>query len=181
MIAVLFDTETTGLTQNRVVKIDKQPHVLELYACKANLDTGEVLAEIDHLIRPPTEESIDLKVAEKSHGIKWDMVKDKPTFAEIADEAIQFLGSCDTVIAHNLSFDMEVIEIEAQRLGMKTMWPRRKLCTVEATVYIKGYRLNLSDLYEMLFKEKFAGAHRAKVDVMALLRCCVELRSRGVL
>jgi hypothetical protein len=59
-------------------------------------------------------------------------------------------------------------------------WPRR-ICTVEQTQHIKGFRLNLSGLHEFLFGEKFSGAHRAKVDVAALVRCSSEMFKREML
>jgi hypothetical protein len=76
---------------------------------------------------------------------------------------------------------MEMVDIEFERLGRKAPWPPRKVCTVEATVHLLGYRLSLQNLHKHLFGENFDEAHRAKVDVEALVRCCVELRKREVI
>jgi DNA polymerase III epsilon subunit-like protein len=178
MIATIFDTETTNLIDNHVVKMDRQPYLLEFYGCHVDLRTGETLRELEHLIRPPEEKCIDVVIAKKSHGITWDLVKDKPEFKEVADEIIQFIGVEDTIIAHNLAFDMEMMDIEAERLGSKIEWPERKICTIEQTTWLKGKWLSLEDLHEHLFGMKFMGAHRAKTDVLALVRCCIEMYRR---
>ena len=79
-----------------------------------------------------------------------------------------------------MSFDQEMIDIEAERLGQILRW-QRLVCTVEQTVHLRGHRLSLSLLHQHLFDEPFAGAHRAKVDVAALIRCSVELHKRRVI
>jgi hypothetical protein len=53
------------------------------------------------------------------------------------------------------------------------------ICTIEQSVHYTGYRMNLGDLHQHLLGEKFSGAHRAREDVEALLRVCVEMRLRG--
>jgi DNA polymerase III subunit epsilon len=175
MKVVIFDSETSGFIDNHVVKLKDQPFVIELYACKSDLDTGEILKELDMLVKPPIE--ITPKITEIT-GITNEMVLDAKTFLEISDEVREFIENGEMIIAHNLSYDKEMIDIEFERLGQKINWPKL-CCTVEQTAWVKGYRLNLGALHEFLFGEKFEGAHRAKTDVMALLRCCVELRKRN--
>jgi len=178
MIALLFDTETTGLLENHTMRIDRLPHVIEYYSCLADLDTGDVLEEIDLLVRPPIKISDEITGIT---GISNEMVEAAPPFSEVAPRIKLSLEAAPIVVAHNLSFDMEMITVEMERIGDKIKWPRRRLCTVEQTIHLLGYRLNLSGLHMHLFNEEFKGAHRAKVDVTALLRCCVELRKRNVI
>lgn len=178
MKAILLDTETTGLIENRVLALSKQPEIIELYACRADLSTGAVEAEFNRLICPK-----DGVVPEKITtitGITTDMIVNAPRFAAVADEFTDFLAG-EAVIAHNLSFDREMIEIEFARMGREVPWPGRMICTVEATIHFRGYRLNLSSLHSYLFHQEFKGAHRARSDVMALLRCASELYARGEL
>lgn len=175
MIAFLVDTETTGLIDNRTLPLSSQPHVTEFYGCLADLETGEVLSEVEHLIRPPIAISEEIT---RITGITDELLKDAPRFMDVADEIISAIEAAPLVVAHNLSFDREMIDIEAERLGRKIAWPRL-LCTVEATCHLKGFRLNLQGLHEHLFGEPFANAHRARNDVVALLRVCVELHRLG--
>jgi hypothetical protein len=151
--AFLFDTETTGLIGNHKLPLDKQPSVVEFYGCLADLATGEVIEA---------------------------MVEQSPPFAAIAETVKLHIERAPVVIAHNLSFDVEMIDLEMERLSTPIVWPR-KLCTVEQTIHLRRHRLKQSQLYQMLFNETFEGAHRAKADVLALLRICVELHKRRII
>jgi len=175
MIALLFDTETTGLIDSHLIPLKRQPHVIEFYGCVADLATGEVQQELDLLIKPPVPVSAEIT---RITGLDDASLKDAPAFFEAASSIFSMVESAPLVLAHNLSFDREMLDLEADRLSRKIAWPRL-LCTVEATVHIKGFRLNLTGLHEHLFGEGFPAAHRAKNDVMAMLRCAVELHRLG--
>lgn len=177
-IAVIFDTETTGLVQNRTIPLEKQPEVIEFYACAADLISGKIKDEVNLLIRP-AKMPIPPEIT-KITGITTEMLMEQSPFATHADLIFSVLETAPYVIAHNASFDRDMIEIEAARLGRTIAWPR-VVCTVEQTIAMKGFRLNLSGLHEHLFGEAFKGAHRAREDVAALLRCAVELKRRDVL
>jgi DNA polymerase III epsilon subunit-like protein len=85
------------------------------------------------------------------------------------------------VAAHNFSFDRDVLDVEASRIKRRIRWPRRTICTVEQTSHLKGIRLDLSSLHEMLTGEKFVDAHRADADTMALARCLIAMRKKDML
>lgn len=175
MIALLFDVESTGLIDNHVIPLDRQPSIIEWYSCLANLDTGEVLSELDLLIRPPTPVSAEIT---KITHITNEMLTDKPSFIEAAPQIMSAVLGAPLVIAHNCSFDVEMAQLEFERIGLNLVWPPL-LCTVEQTVHLKGFRLSLTALHEHLFGEPFPEAHRAKSDTQALLRCAVELHKRN--
>jgi len=177
MIALLYDTETTGLISNHTVKMTHQPHVIEFYGCLANLKNGRVIKDLNLLIKPPIHIEIEIT---NITTITDDLVKDAPSFAQVSTEIFSFLESAPLLIAHNASYDKEIMDLEAERLKRTIKWPRM-LCTVEQTVSLKGIRLSLSELHKLLFGAPHAGAHRAKADVDALLRCCVELTKRDIL
>lgn len=177
-LAVLFDTETTGLVENRTVPLDKQPEVIEFYACAADLKTGTIKAEVEMLIKP-SRLPLPPKITQIT-GITDEMLEDKSPFSSFAPSIKKLIAGAPLMIAHNVRFDMDMVEIEFDRLEEKIVWPRM-LCTVEQTVHIKSHRLNMGALYQYLFNENFKGAHRAKADVAGLLRCCVELHKRGML
>lgn len=183
MRALIFDTETSGLVRNRTLKLEKQPSIIEFYACLADLKTGKITKELDTFIKPQrplldTPPPGERRTLTEITGITNEMLQDAPTFADKADEIRKLIEKAPCVIAHNASFDQEMCNIEFERLGQTVKWPR-VLCSVEATIAIKGFRLNLLGLHEELFGEPFTGAHRAKQDVLCLLRCCVELHKRG--
>jgi len=178
MIVTLFDTETTGLIDNRTMPLKKQPYIIEWYSCVGDLSTGEVISELDMLIKPPipiSEESV------KITGITDAMVENAPMFPAVAQQIKEAMENGPQAMAHNASYDIEMLDIEFERLGQTVHWPRRPICTVEATVHLKGFRLNLAGLHEYLFGKGFPEAHRAKNDVMALFRCACELYKRDEL
>jgi DNA polymerase III alpha subunit (gram-positive type) len=178
MLALLYDTETTGLISNHTIKLTHQPHIIEFYGCVADLKSGEVIREVHHLIKPPIE--IDQEIIDIT-TITNDDVSKSPSFDKVSGEIFKFIEEAPILIAHNASFDKEIMDLEAERLKRTINWPRKILCTVEQTIALKGMRLTLSDLHNFLFGETFSGAHRANVDVKALLRCCVELHKRDII
>lgn len=175
MKALCFDTETSGLVFNRSLKIDRQPHIIEFYGCIVDFRTGEIERELDLLIRPPLKLTKEIIKITK---ITDEMLQDAPVFSQVADDIAKMIEGAELVIAHNASFDQEITDIEFERLGKTIQWPKL-LCTVEATVHLNGFRLSLTALHEKLFGKPFPEAHRAKHDVQALTRCCVELYKRG--
>lgn len=175
MIMMAFDTETTGLTSNRLTRLDLQPEVIEFAGVVFNADTEEVLDQLDFLCKP--SRSIPEKVTSMT-GISDADVADQPPFSTFADQCFSFIERQPIVTAHNLSFDMEILDLEADRLGRKIAWPRG-ICTVEQSMHITGFRIKLGDLHERLVGERFKDAHRAIADVMGLVRVCCALRKRG--
>jgi DNA polymerase III epsilon subunit-like protein len=177
MIALIIDTETSGLISNHAIKLDKQPEVIEYFSVLTNLATGERLREFETLIKP--NNPVDAVITEIT-GIENNMLTNAQPFAELAEAIKTDIESSPVVIAQNMSFDAEMLDIEFERLGMKINWPR-KICTVEATLHFKGHRLKQMQLYEYLFNETFKDAHRARNDCLALERICIELFKRGEL
>lgn len=172
---IIFDTETSGLVDNHLTPQERQPEIIELCAIDVDLATGEILSEFNELIKPARPISDEIT---KITHITNEMLKDKPPFSFFKDDIKQRFEKANGVLAHNLSFDMELMNIEYERLGDKLIWPRRRVCSVEQTVHLRGFRLSLTMLHELLFNERFPEAHRAKTDVMALVRCAVELHKR---
>lgn len=177
MIGLIIDTETSGLISNHSIKLDKQPEVIEYFGVLTNLATGERLSEFESLIKP--KNPVSQEIIEIT-GIDNEMLKDAPPFAAVADAIQRQIENAPVVIAQNMSFDAEMIDTEFERLGKILKWPR-KICTVESTLFLKGYRLKQMQLYELLFNETFKDAHRARPDCEALERICVELFARGEL
>lgn len=175
MKAFIFDTETTDLINSGLLKIDQKPSIIEFYGERVDLETGVTELEVERLFKPPKPITEEIT---KITNITNKMVEDAPPFAVHANEIRKAIEESEVVIAHNVSFDREAVDIEFERLAMEVKWPRL-ICTVEATICIKGFRLNLTALHQELFGEPFSGAHRARQDVAALRRCVLELYKKG--
>lgn len=185
-LAFVYDTETTGLIENRSMPLDRLPEVIEFYGETIDLNSGRKLDEYHTLIKPAKPLSpmpVDFKSKKTITditGITNEMLKNAPLFKGVSEKIFSLIESAPLVIAQNASFDRDMLDIEAERLSLRIEWPP-VICSIEQTVHLKGYRLGLGALHELLFGKTFSGAHRAKADVEALSRCCVELAKRGEL
>lgn len=174
MRTLIFDTETTDLVKNELMPLEKQPHVIEAFAL--SFIDGVEKEAFHYLFNP------GFKISEtitKITGITNDILVGQHMFADRAALLAGLISSHDEVVAHNLAFDKAMMNIEFRRCGMTVNWPEG-ICTVEATEYMKGHRLNLAGLHETLFGEEFDGAHRAENDVRALARCFWKLREMEI-
>lgn len=176
MFIAAFDTETTGLIDNHTVKLDKQPEIIEIYACIFNDKDGKIKHEYNTFIKPKVPITPEIT---KITGITNAMVKDANAYPYYAKHIRQLLNDAPVLTGHNLSFDIEMLSIEDERCKLPALKVNRQICTVEQTVHLRGMRLSLSNLHQYLFNEPFEGAHRAKVDVHAQVRCYMELKKRG--
>jgi DNA polymerase III alpha subunit (gram-positive type) len=177
MIVCVFDTETTGLIENHTKKLKDQPEVIEFAAAWADWDRLDVLVDqYSVLIRPSKSLPDQVRLITKLSDAD---LASCPAFKDVHEQISKVLTGVEIVCAHNLSFDMEMIDIEYERLGRKVAWPPTKICTVEQTIHIDGNRTKLDDLYMLLTGQQHVGAHRAMADVLATLACLREIRARG--
>lgn len=179
---LIFDTETTDLISNSLRPIDKQPRIIEFFGLM--LDDQKDWEEVSTLHKLLNPGVVIPDVITKITGLDAETIKNAEKFDSFANELAEFINKADVIVAHNLSYDISVVNFEFARIEKKDklpqwFWPRKKICTVELTEAMKGYRLNLGALHQELFNEPFNGAHRAEHDVRALARCYVELIKRG--
>ena len=103
---IVLDTETTGLSAeagDRIIEIG----CVELVSRKL---TGNNL----HFYLNPERDSHE--DALKVHGISNEFLRDKPRFAEVADEILRYLEGAEIII-HNAAFDLGFLDKELERLG----------------------------------------------------------------
>ncbi len=108
MREIVFDTETTGFdpaTGDRIVEIG----CVELLN---RIPTGAVFHAYINPERdmPPQAEAV--------HGLSEEFLSDKPLFAEIAEQFLEFIGQDSKLVAHNASFDMTFIDYELKKCGL---------------------------------------------------------------
>jgi DNA polymerase-3 subunit epsilon len=107
MREIVFDTETTGLDPvqgDRLVEIG----CIELVN---RFPTGKVF----HRYLNPERDMPE--AAFRIHGLSADFLKDKPRFAEVAEELVLFLGDDARLVAHNAVFDLGFLNAELERVG----------------------------------------------------------------
>ncbi len=176
-ILTVFDTETTGLWNNRSKNLDKQPWTVELFAEKVVLETGEVLKEFHSHFHPGVNMEAE---AMKVTGLTNEFLSDKPFFSEKIEEIKEMFLDADMIGGQNLPFDLTMLSFDFRRCKQVFSYEGKRLYdTVEANEFRFGYRPKLIDLYESFFGERFSNAHEAKVDVNATTRIILELHKRG--
>lgn len=119
MREIVLDTETTGFdpeTGDRVVEIG----AVELMNY---LPTGR---HFHRCINPQRDMPADALAV---HGLTEAFLADKPTFAEIAADFVDFVGDARLVI-HNAAFDMKFLNWELRQAGHPTLPMSRALDTV---------------------------------------------------
>jgi len=119
MREIVLDTETTGFDAvggDRLVEIG----CIELIN---HVPTGKSFWKYVNPERDvPT-------AAFQVHGLSAEFLSDKPRFADVADELLQFVGE-SPVIAHNAEFDMKFLNVELERAGKPTIPFARAIDTV---------------------------------------------------
>lgn len=107
MREIIFDTETTGLDN----KLDR---VIEIGGVELlnHFPTGRTF----HVYINPGDRKVHPD-ALAVHGITDEFLKDKPSFAEVAEDLVAFFDGAKWV-AHNANFDMGFINAEFARLGL---------------------------------------------------------------
>ena len=175
---IIFDLETTGFLKRGPMPIELQPKITEFAAAKLDDNTMRLVDELTFLCNP----GVDIKPkVTKITGITNSMVQDKPTFAEQLEKVSAFFEGENTLIAHNIAFDYNVLRYELIRLGKldKFPMPANKICTIKKSMYLQGKMLNLGLLYKTLCGKEIQGAHRAINDVYALTECVKVLRKNN--
>ncbi|HVX03702.1 MAG TPA: DNA polymerase III subunit epsilon [Rhodanobacteraceae bacterium] len=103
---VVLDTETTGL------EIEGGHRVIEI-GCIELVDRRPSGREFHCYLNP--ERAIDAG-AVAVHGITDDFLRDKPRFADVAEEFVAFIAGAELLI-HNAAFDTAFLDSELQRAG----------------------------------------------------------------
>ena len=177
MSMIFFDTETTGLLVPEINKVDAQPYIVEIYACKTD-DNFNLECEFYSRFKPPIPIPEETS---KIHGIRNEDVIDCEPFKECVDELAEFFLGANKLIGHNLPYDRSMLANELIRCDrlISFPWPPVQVCTVEMSMPIEQRRMNLSKLHQRCTGRPHEGAHHAKDDVFALVRCYHWLVENG--
>ncbi len=119
MREIVFDTETTGLnpaTGDRLVEI----------GCVEMVNRVETGRTYHAYFNPQRAMPIE---AEQIHGLSDRFLSDKPLFASLADELLEFLGDAP-LVAHNAGFDFGFLNAELTLCGRPTIAMSRMIDTV---------------------------------------------------
>ncbi len=120
MREIVFDTETTGFDPangDRLVEI----------GCIELINRVESGRSFHRYCNPERDMPAG---AEAVHGLSAHFLSDKPLFADIADDLLDFLGDDAKLIAHNATFDFGFVDAELVRAGRAPLDGGRMIDTV---------------------------------------------------
>jgi len=167
MREIVLDTETTGLDP-------EQGHKIVEIGCVELVDhipTGRTFQEY---LNPEREMDQDVIAI---HGITNEFVKDKPTFRQVAEKFINFIGADSKLVIHNAAFDMKFLNAELVACGRPALSYDRVIDTlIMARQKFPGSRVNLDELCKRFKVDASARTvHGALLDSELLAEVYLEL------
>ena len=166
MREIVLDTETTGLKPadgHRIVEVG----CVEL---RNHVPTGGVFHKYVNPERDMPAEAFQV------HGLSEGFLSDKPVFAEIVGEFLEFIGDSKLVI-HNAGFDVGFINAELKPLGFALISMSQTIDTVRmARDKFPGAQANLDALCRRFNIDSSARTkHGALLDAELLAEVYLEL------
>ncbi|MBN8720666.1 DNA polymerase-3 subunit epsilon [Hydrobacter penzbergensis] len=149
-----IDLETTGVN----ISVDR---IVELAIVKVMPDGSRQVKR--KLINPlmPIPAS-----ASAIHGITDDMVKDAPSFKQVANEVKQFIDNCDMGGYNSNRFDIPMLIEEFLRIGIAFSVEGKKMVDVQKVFHMMEQR-TLSAAYKFYCQKTLDDAHSAEADATA--------------
>lgn len=210
---VAYDTETTGLWKNALsISHEAQPKLCSLSAILLE-ETGpssfEIVETLNVMVRPEgwtieppvlpalgitLEEARKQKIrvnASDIHGITHERALDEGiSLFDALKSFNDLVKRADALLAHNESYDNNVVRHALKLLGRTIPLPDRRICTM---MMAKDYcRLppnfpggdykwpKLEEAYRHLFGRELQNAHTSQADIEQTVEVYQELKRRGV-
>ncbi|MFI4970634.1 MAG: DNA polymerase III subunit epsilon [Lysobacterales bacterium] len=160
MRQIILDTETTGL------EVQRGHRIIEI-GCVELVQRRPTGRRFHYYLNP--DRTID-EGARAVTGISDEFLKDKPRFAEIAAEFLEFIDGAE-IVAHNAAFDVGFLDAELVRAGIEDVrLGARALDTLAlAREKYPGQRNSLDALCRRLeIDNSHRGLHGALLDANLL-------------
>ncbi len=159
---VVVDLETTGLHAG----LDS---IVEIAAVK--VVNGVIVDEWDTMVNPGVflpQETTQIT------GITTEMVQDSPSFGDVVEQYLDFIGTDAVFVAHNVDFDREFMNKQLEKIQRPTM-PNPYLCTFKLAklVHPNLSKYGLGSLCTT-FGVDLPQAHRALHDARATAQLFIK-------
>ncbi len=190
---LFFDTETNGLWRRDLnPNHEDQPRLVSL-AFQVTDDNEKVIAQYSSRIEPKNVSYPEFKIPKEAaaiHGISTKEAQETGISLTHALAVFTFFSSkCHTIVAHNLSFDLQIIQREVDML--KYIWkkPDNLHCTMMTSkdeMKLEGkfedYKFpKLQECFDHFFHKGVQNYHDALLDVQLCRELYFLLRRKAVL
>ena len=203
MRTLVFDSETTGLSKTQIISpstIHLWPHVVQFSYIVFDTESNKIVKIKDSIIKVPDGFTITEENA-KIHGITTEISLTKGVdLLPVLEEFFTDFDSVDHIVGHNVSFDINMIKAELQRLIMNSSDKKLEdylttintstkfYCTMQETIdlcaiemkdkYGRPYKKfpKLVELYQKMFDVTPKNLHNSLNDVIVCLRCFIKLK-----
>ena len=167
---ITLDTETTGL------KWEEGHRVIES-GCVRLLSDGSLGERWQRYLNPERSIPDD---SYRIHGLSEDDLRDKPFFADIADDFLSFIGDARLVM-HNAPFDVGFLNHELKMIGKDALqWERVVDSLKKARARYPGERATLDALCRRFnISIQHRSVHGALKDAELLARVYAEMEGYG--
>jgi len=119
MIILVFDTETTGLPETKIINPDTLnlwPNIVQLSYIVYDVSKNVILNVVDSIVKL-ADDNIISEESTKIHGITNEMSREEGLEIEILiTEMFSYLKRVDLIVGHNISFDINILMVELLRL-----------------------------------------------------------------
>lgn len=198
MKVLIFDTETTGLPKNwstnRGYWWKDYPYIIQLSWIMYDTEENKILSEKDYIIKLP--ENIEIpKESTQIHNIdETTMRRYGVNIKDVLNEFNIILKNCNLLVAHNISFDKNMISAENCRNTMidpfikcnineyctmknninfcKIPFKTKYISTKDGIIKKNNYKYpKLEELHFKLFNSIPKNLHNSLYDCYVTLRC----------
>lgn len=149
-----IDLETTGVNLS-------SDRIIEIAIVKLQTDGTRLVKR--KLVNPQIPIP---KASSDIHGITSEMVKDAPSFRQVANEIKQFLENCDLAGYNSNRFDLPLLVEEFLRAGLNFDISDKHLLDVQKVYHMMEPR-TLSAAYRFYCDKNLENAHSAEADAQA--------------
>lgn len=119
MHVLVFDTETTGLPETKIISPDtlKQwPYIVQLSCVIYDDELNNIIDSKDYIIKLPEK----IKISDESskiHGITNEISTSSGLdIKSVLNDLFKLLRKSDLIVGHNVSFDLNMLRIELLRI-----------------------------------------------------------------
>lgn len=138
MKVLIFDTETTGLPETKIISPDTLhlwPYVVQLSYVIYDSSINIITDDYDHIIRLPKDVTISSESA-SIHGITDEMSRLKgESIHDVLMDFFYNLKNADMIVGHNIEFDINMLRVELLRLIFDKSTPPKGLHRQKYNLY----------------------------------------------